>query len=218
MPEWSLDSGHAHPDAGSFIIWAHGRYLTGDTGYAGLPTARNHNTVTFGGVGQGVEGDHDVWRGAPYASFDGIRIRSVKADGPGVAIEADLAAAYPKVTGLSAFTRTFTFDGKTVFKISDRFTLKDAAPIEWRIQSDTPFESASAGAFRNGEKGASSIEVVITGPKDAEVARAVGKLKVPGPPGSITTGAEEDRGHVLTATIKAPAGESRIEAALSVVK
>ena len=35
LPEWRLDSGHAHPDAGSFIIWADGRYLTGDTGYAG---------------------------------------------------------------------------------------------------------------------------------------------------------------------------------------
>ena len=44
LPEWRLDSGHAHPDAGSFVIWAHGRYLTGDTGYAGLPAARNHNT------------------------------------------------------------------------------------------------------------------------------------------------------------------------------
>ncbi len=219
LPEWSLDSGHAHPDAGSFIIYAHGRYLTGDTGYAGLPTARNHNTVTFGGVGQGVEGDHDVWRGAPYASFDGIRIRSVKAEGPGLVIEADLAAAYPRVAGLSAFTRTFTFDGKAAFTVSDRFALKDPAVIEWRIQSDTPFAAASAGAYRNGEKGAApSIEVVIAEPSHAEVTRAVGKLKVPGPPGSITSGPEEDRGHVLTASPKAPAGESRIEATLTVVK
>ena len=55
LPEWRLDSGHSHPDAGSFIVWANGRYLTGDTGYAGLPSARNHNTMTFGGIGQGVE-------------------------------------------------------------------------------------------------------------------------------------------------------------------
>ena len=218
MPEWSLDSGHAHPDAGSFIIYAHGRYLTGDTGYAGLPTARNHNTVTFGGVGQGVEGNHDVWRGAPYAGFDGIRIREVTSKGAGVVIQADLSAAYPKVAGLSAFTRTFAFDGKDTFTVSDRFTLKEPSPIEWRLQSDTPFEVATGGVHRNGEKGAPAIEVVIAEPKGAEVTRAVGRIKAPGQPGSITSGPEEDRGHVLTATTKAGAGESRIEATIKIVK
>ncbi len=216
MPEWSLDSGHAHPDQGSFIIYANGRYLTGDTGYAGLPTARNHNTVTFDGVGQGVEGDHDVWRGAPYPGFDGIRIRDIKALGSGVTIEADLGAAYPKVAALSAFTRTFTFDGASRFTVSDRFTVREPTSIEWRLQSDTPFEVANPGVYRNGAGVA--IESVIAKPKNAEVAREVGKLKVPGPPGSITSGPEEDRGYVLTAKTKAPAGESRVEATLTIVK
>ena len=218
LPEWSLDSGHAHPDAGSFIIYAGGRYLTGDTGYAGLPTARNHNTVTFGGIGQGVEGEHDVWRGAPYKGFDGIRIRTVKSTGDGLTIEADLAAAYPKVEGLAAFSRTLSFDGRSTFTVSDGFTLKTPTAIEWRIQSDTPFAPASAGAYRNGEGGGPAIEVAITTPASAEVTRAVGKLKVPGPPGSITTGPEEDRGHLLTAVTSLKAGESRVEATLKVVK
>jgi len=218
LPEWSLDSGHAHPDAGSFIIWANGRYLTGDTGYAGLPTARNHNTLTFGGVGQGVEGQHDVWRGAPYEGLGGIRIRNVKSEGQGLTIEADLAPAYPKVVGLSAFTRTFAFDGASTFRVSDRISLKAATPVEWRLQSDTPFGPALSGAYRNGEVGQPSIEVAITEPKGAEVTRAVGRIKAPGQPGSITSGPEEDRGHVLTATVKAPAGEIRIEATLKVVK
>ena len=216
IPEWSLDSGHAHPDAGSFIIWANGRYLTGDTGYAGLPTARNHNTVTFGGAGQGVEGNHDVWRGAPYAGFDGIRIREVKTAGPRVTIEADLTAAYPKADSLGAFTRTFTFDGSAGFTVSDRITLKEPTSIEWRLQSDTPFEVARPGVYRNGAGVA--LEALITDPKGAEVTRGVGKLKVPGPPGSITTGPEEDRGYVLTAKTNAPAGETRIEVSLKIVK
>ncbi|MBK5257418.1 MAG: heparinase II/III family protein [Vicinamibacteria bacterium] len=218
MPEWSLDSGHAHPDAGSFIIYANGRYLTGDTGYAGLPTARNHNTVTFGGIGQGVEGDHDVWRGAPYAGFDGIRIRGVKANGPGVTIEAELAAAYPKVAELQAFTRTFSFDGNATFSVSDSVTLKTPTSIEWRLQSDTPFMRNPTGEYRNGGKSGPALEVTIAEPKNAEVELAVGKLKVPGPPGSITTGAMEDRGYVLTATAKASAGESRVEATIRIVK
>jgi hypothetical protein len=211
LPEWSLDSGHAHPDAGSFIIWANGRYLTGDTGYAGLPTARNHNTVTFGGVGQGVEGNHDVWRGAPYAGFDGIRIREVRNEGPKVTIVADLQAAYPKVAGLASFTRIFTFDGSGAFGVSDRFTLKNPESIEWRLQSDTPFDLDN----RNGAGPA--IKVTIEEPKAAEITREIGKLKVPGPPGSITSGREEDRGHVLTVKLKAAPGESRVDARLRVV-
>ena len=218
LPEWSLDSGHAHPDAGSFIIWANGRYLTGDTGYAGLPSARNHNTVTFGGVGQGVEGQHDVWRGAPYSGFDGIRIRSVKPNGPGLVIEADLSAAYPKVAALSSFTRTFAFDGAAAFTVTDRFTLKEASPIEWRLQSDTPFTAVPDGAYRNGEPGQTAIEAAFVEPSNAQVTRAVGRIKAPGQPGSITAGPEEDRGHTLTATAQVAAGEYRVRATLKVVR
>jgi hypothetical protein len=218
LPEWSLDSGHAHPDAGSFIIYANGRYLTGDTGYAGLPTARNHNTVTFGGVGQGIEGEHDVWRGAPYAGFDGIKMRIANASGNRIAIETELAAAYPKVKGLTAFTRAFIFDGQAGFSISDSFNLTAPETIEWRLQSDTSFEVSGPGVYRSAPTGTPAIELSVVAPKDAEVTRAVGKLKVPGPPGSITTGAEEDRGHVLTATVKAAAGPSRVEAKIAVVK
>ena len=77
IPEWKLSSGHAHPDANSFIIWARGRYLTGDTGYSGLVSSRQHNTVTVGGLGQGVETEHDVWKGIPYATLANTRIVSV---------------------------------------------------------------------------------------------------------------------------------------------
>jgi hypothetical protein len=216
IPEWSLDSGHAHPDQGSFIIYANGRYLTGDTGYAGLPTARNHNTVTIDGVGQGVEGDHDVWRGAPYAGFDAIRIRDIKTAGPRVTIEADLGAAYPKAGALRTFTRRFAFDGIATFNLSDRFTLESPASIDWRLQSDSPFDLEAPGIYRNGAGPA--LKVAIDEPKAVEVAPAVGKLKVPGPPGSITSGAEEDRGYVLVAKAKAPKGESRIDATLRIVK
>jgi hypothetical protein len=218
LPEWSLDSGHAHPDAGSFIIWANGRYLTGDTGYAGLPSARNHNTVTFGGVGQGVEGQHDVWRGAPYSVFNGIRIRNVTSDGKAITIEADLAAAYPKVAALSAFTRTFIFDGASSFSVSDRFALKEPTAIEWRLQSDSPFAPGANGVYRNAAPGEPAVEVRVAEPPDAAIATAVGRIKAPGQPGSITAGPEEDRGHVLTAIAKAPAGEYRFSATIRIVK
>ncbi|MGE0454501.1 MAG: heparinase II/III family protein [Vicinamibacteria bacterium] len=216
LPEWSLDSGHAHPDAGSFILWAHGRYLTGDTGYAGLPAARNHNTVTFAGIGQGVEGEHDVWRGAPYATFDGIRIRGIERDGAGVVIEAELAAAYPKVEGLAAFTRSFSFDGRDAFTVADAFELKRPASVEWRLQSDAPFVAAGTDSSRSG--GGPAIRVEIEEPKGSRVTREVGRIKAPGQPGSITAGPEEDRGHVLTLWLPARSGFFRVRAGIRVTK
>ena len=55
VPEWRQSTGHSHPDAGSFIVWAGGTHVVSDTGYAGRPQARHHNTVVVGGFGQGLE-------------------------------------------------------------------------------------------------------------------------------------------------------------------
>ncbi|MGH9940479.1 MAG: hypothetical protein ACREAM_29905 [Blastocatellia bacterium] len=39
------------------IRYARGKYLTGDTGYAGLPMTEQHNTILFDGAGQAREGN-----------------------------------------------------------------------------------------------------------------------------------------------------------------
>ena len=129
LPEWRLDSGHAHPDAGSFIVWAHGRYLTGDTGYAGLPSARNHNTMTIGGIGQGVETQHDVWRQMDYRLLSGIRIRDVNLTGGTMRLVADLAAAYPPSAGVKAFNRAFEWNGASSIIVTDTVTLRQAIAV-----------------------------------------------------------------------------------------
>ena len=52
-PDFHMEQGHVHPDAGSFILFAHGEYLTGDSGYAGVPKTIEHNTLLVDGKGQG---------------------------------------------------------------------------------------------------------------------------------------------------------------------
>ena len=116
-----------------------GRYLTGDTGYAGLPSARNHNTMTFGGVGQGVESQHDVWRQMDYRALDGIRIRDANLTGGTMRIVADLAAAYPPSAGVTTFTRGFEWNGESSITVTDTVTLAKPLPAEWHLQSDTAF-------------------------------------------------------------------------------
>jgi hypothetical protein len=215
IPEWRLDSGHAHPDAGSFIVWAHGRYLTGDTGYAGVPSARNHNTLTFGAIGQGVETQHDVWRSIPYRALDGIRIRTADISRDHARIVADLAAAYPKTAGVTTLTRTFVWDGGSTITVTDAVTLAAPKTAEWYLQSDTPFEG-SGQRFHNGKAGEPALRVSFTSPQHLAVAQGAGTVKAPGAPGSIEQGADEQRGYTLRAT--APAADTfRFDVTLEVL-
>src|SRR6266480_28389 len=76
FPDWHLSAGHAHPDANSFIVFAHGRYLIGDSGDSGVPRTEQHNTLLVDGHGQGFDNgkQHDAWDGFPYPRLDKVRI------------------------------------------------------------------------------------------------------------------------------------------------
>jgi hypothetical protein len=202
IPEWKLSSGHAHPDAASFIIWASGRYVTGDTGYAGQPQARHHNTITVGGQGQGDEGDHDVWHAMDQSALDAIRITAMEGDGRGVRIEADAAAAYRPSAGLLRFHRVFRYDGGDLFTIEDAIELGAPKAIQWFLHSDAPVESQS-GSFATA--GPAPLRVTIASPRNAQAAVEKTRLTAPGRPGSITEGPEEQRGYDLRLEVPAAA-------------
>jgi hypothetical protein len=195
VPEWRLSSGHAHPDAGSFIIWARGRYLTGDTGYAGAPQTRHHNTITVGGQGQGDEGDHDVWQKMDQAALNTVRIASVQFTPTGMRVEADSAGAYPASSGLVRFHRTFTVTGADQFSVADAIETRTPKTIEWYLHADVPIEE-QAGRYRVG--GAPfPLVVTVEGPPGARVTTERTILMAPGKPGSITEGPQEQRGYQL---------------------
>ena len=206
VPEWALDSGHSHPDNGSFIVWANGKYLTGDTGYAGLPSARHHNTIVVGGVGQGVEGQHDVWRRMDPAALDAVQITTAERQGNGLRIVADVAAAYPKNAGLTRFRRTFTADRADVI-IADEISLASPNAIEWFLHSDVPITGDSKNGYLLG--GPDGLRATIEGRdiKSIDVQPTV--LMAPGQPGSITKGEQERRGHHLRIT-SAPVAATRL--------
>jgi hypothetical protein len=210
VPEWRLSSGHAHPDAGSFIIWAGGRYLTGDTGYAGQPQARHHNTITIGGQGQGDEGDHDVWRSMDQAALDAIRITALRVDGAAVRIEAEAAGAYLPASGLTRFHRTLRFDGTGRFSVEDEIATGAARPIQWFLHSDVPVQEAAGGFLLGGSS--PSLSARFTAPPGTTTVVEKTRLTAPGRPGSITEGPEEQRGwHVKLETPAATATTIRAD-------
>jgi Heparinase II/III-like protein/Domain of unknown function (DUF4962) len=215
IADWRLSSGHAHPDANSFIVWAGGRYLTGDTGYAGLPSSRHHNTITVGGLGQGVEGKHDVWSSIDYRTLDGTRIVEASITSSNLRVVGEAASSYDPKAGVKRFTRTVTFDAPNRFRISDVVETAASQTVEWFLHSDAPI-SKDGNRYRVGEK-TTGLDVVVA--SQAAIVPTTGPTTVmaPGQPGSIEQGSTDQRGYQLL--VRAPAAtRTVIDATLLVVK
>ncbi len=215
VPEWRLSSGHAQPDANSFIIWADGRYLTGDTGYAGLTAARHHNTVTIGGVGQGIEGKHDVWSAMDYHALDATRITDMSLGASMVRIVGEAASSYDPKAGLKRFARTFTFEPPNRFAVSDVVETASPRTIEWYLHSDTAIAKAG-DRHRLGDRDV-SLDVAVQAPAASTQTTGPTYVQAPGEPGSIEQGKKDQRGFELVVRTP-PATRTVIDATLTVIK
>jgi len=201
FPDWRLSSGHAHPDAGSFIIWSNGKYLTGDSGYAGVPMTEHHNTVVFDGKGQGSEGKgHDAFSEVPYGRLNGITICDLKIDKGSLSLVADLTSAYQPEIGVEKFLRRFTFTGPGEFQIEDSIKLARPELITSYLHSDwSIIERGGRFEFEGGKLTAEILEPRMFG-------QVIGSnfLTAPGPPGSVDKGEREERGVRLAISTKQP--------------
>lgn len=194
FPDWRLSSGHAHPDAGSFIIWANGKYLTGDSGYAGVPLTEHHNTLTFDGRGQAKEGKgHDAFAGASYERLNQIRFLKQELSETKAVFEADLTAAYEPETGVRKFIRRFEFTAPDEFTVSDEVETAEPKTITAYLHADNRIENNSNGGFTF-EPGGTELFVSFVEPKGAKTAVEKNILTAPGKPGSVDKGEREERG------------------------
>jgi hypothetical protein len=194
FPEWRLSSGHAHPDSGSFIIWANGKYLTGDSGYAGVPLTEHHNTLVFDGMGQAKEGKgHDVFAGVSYERLNGIRLREVNFDEKRLSLLADLTHAYELEVGVKSFTRHFSFNAPGDFMIEDEVTMEKPKKITAFLHSDNRINGISKSIFEFEDEGTGLI-VQILSPAKFETRIEKNVLTAPGKPGSVDKGEREERG------------------------
>ncbi|CAN5127253.1 hypothetical protein BH20ACI1_BH20ACI1_11880 [soil metagenome] len=207
FPDWRLSSGHAHPDAGSFIIWSNGKYLTGDSGYAGVPLTEHHNTLLIGGKGQGREGEgHDVFAGIPYKRLNKIRISDVKMNANKVSITADLTNAYEPEVGLKSFIRRFDFTAPNDFVIIDDVKTNMPQIITAFFHADNSIVKKSKSIFEFEPNGTSLFAEIIE-PKKFEAKIEKNILTAPGKPGSVDKGEREMRGTRLEISTDQPAKE-----------
>jgi hypothetical protein len=214
IPEWRSSTGHAHPDAGSFIVWAGERLVVGDTGYAGRPQARHHNTVVVGGFGQGFEREHDTWEGMDRTALGGIRIEEAALAPSSARVVAELAAAYPPAAGLRTFRREFSFEAPGRFRVRDRLETSDDRVIEWFLHADRPIE-VEGTTYRTGLDGIALRGRVVL-PVAARLRTGPTILTAPGRPGSIEQGPKDQRGFELVVEPPAAARAFDLDVAFEV--
>jgi hypothetical protein len=210
IPEWRLSNGHAHPDAGSFIIIANGRYLTGDAGYTGVKMTADHNALLIDGRGQENDGRHEVFRDLSYDRLTRIRITSATERDGVVEIVADGTAAYPAALGLQSWTRTFRFDGRLTFVVRDDVRTNTARRASVVFHADRDVVRRPNGTYTI-HANATTLTIGVAPRLAASVAPHV--VIAQGRPGSVEQGERQQRGTRLTLTT-APQTTSRIEATL----
>lgn len=202
FPDWRLSSGHAHPDSGSFIIWANGKYLTGDSGYAGVPMTEHHNTLVFDSLGQHKEGKgHDVFVGVSYDRMNQIRIEKVSMTDKDAEIIADIAPAYEPEVGVKKFKRTFKFTAPGTFWVNDSVETDRPRTITSFLHSDNKIVAETGGRFIF-EPGGTQLKVELIRPADLDAKSEVNILTAPGRPGSVDKGEREERGVRLNVSTK----------------
>ncbi len=215
FPDWRLSSGHAHPDAGSFIIWSNGKYLTGDSGYAGVPMTEHHNTVVIGGKGQGREGEgHDAFAGVSYEAMNKIGLRDVKLSTSAVSLIADLAPAYEPNVGVVNFIRKFEFKSPGEFIIEDSIKTDSPKAVTSYLHSDNSITEKD-GQFEF-EGGRPALIAEIVEPRLVESVIGPNFLTAPGRPGSVDKGEREQRGVRLAISPKQQGTDTTLKVRLKI--
>jgi Domain of unknown function (DUF4962)/Heparinase II/III-like protein len=208
-PDWHLEVGHAHPDANSFILFGKGQYLTGDSGYSGVPTSDQHNTVLVNGKGQAHAGlGHNAFAGIPYDRLDAITLSAVELGQGKLKLVGHAAAAYDPALGVELFDREVTLVSPTEVDIVDR--LKTAAPSVFTSLVHSDDLIAQGPASFEIVRGRARLAVSLGSPAGARTEIEPNWLAAPGRPGSVSKGEREARGTRLLVSNASPVKETEL--------
>jgi hypothetical protein len=215
FPEWRLSSGHAHPDANSFIIFSRGQYLTGDTGYAGVPLTEHHNTLLFGGKGQGNEGEgHDVFVGVSYERLNQIRITDFKPTDKSFLVRGDATSAYEAPLGVKKFVREFEYSNGAV-TIRDDVEVSSPTIVTSVIHADNVVTKSSPKDFSIAA-GSAKLAIEVMEPAATRIEIGPNVVTAPGPPGAVDKGERQERGQSLRISTSQPVSTTRFTLRLKI--
>ena len=214
-PDWHLSSGHAHPDANSIIVYSHGRYLTGDSGYSGVPRTDQHNTVLVNGEGQRFKASgHNAFKGASYEQLTNIKLTASKLSAGELYLVGDATAAYPKSIGLKSFTREVSLKGESL-RIVDRLASEAPTTFTMLWHGDGPIEVKSPGVIQI-KRDSVSLDIKANSEQTLKTEVEPNWMTGPGLPGSVQKGERESRGFRARVSNKMPTDAMVVDTQLKI--
>jgi len=194
MADWHTEQGHVHPDVNSFILWAHGQYLTGDSGYAGVPKTVEHNTLLVDGRGQGNEGKgHDAWAGFSYDQMNKARITRTQLTRDSFELEGEGAPVYDSTLGLKRYLRRLTMKAPGKLEVKD--VVESSIPHTFTevLHSDAKIEPTAEQKYQTTINGV-GLHMNLLLPHGVSSKIEPNIVVGPGRPGSVDKGPLESRG------------------------
>ena len=192
IPDWRQNTGHAHPDANSFIIFANGEYLTGDTGYLGIKNTDDHNTILVNGRGQAEDGVYEMFKNVANEKLKTIRIAETYNSDELFYVRGEAAGAYYDDLGLKRFSRHFLFVSPDYFVVWDELETGKPAIFTFLLNADR--EIRVEGAFAEFINENAALRVVRILPGEASSTVVPQMVQARGLPGSVSKGDTEQRG------------------------
>jgi hypothetical protein len=168
--------GHAHPDAGHFVLFANGEWLVRDDGYQDKWTGQ-HNTLLIDDLGQMGEGSY---------RFEGNRALRLPAQ-PTCAVRkstheldhivGDATAAYPPELGLKRYIRHLLFLKPHTLIVIDDIEVKERRSLELRFHPEQEaLEEDDAGYLMRGKNTRLRIQPLTPDGVHTEARRLSGSL------------------------------------------
>lgn len=207
LPDWRFEQGHVHPDVNSFIVWAKGAYLTGDSGYSGVPKTIDHNTLLIDGKGQGNNGiGHDAWAKYDYTRLNTVRITRAEFTKDGFVLSGEGAGAYNAALGLTRYERTLTMRKSGTIDVHDEIGATGDHVFTEALHADGSIQQLSPRSFVLypvvGD--APTLHAALLAPVRVTTKIEPNIVMGPGIPGSVDKGKREQRGELVTATTTKP--------------
>jgi hypothetical protein len=199
ISDWRQNTGHAHPDANSFIIFAQGKYLTGDTGYLGIKQTDDHNTILVNGRGQERDGVYEMFKNVPNERLDKIRIAEVAGDKDYFYARGEAAFGYYADLGLKKFDRHFLYVATPgYFVVWDELETDKPAEFTFLLNADREIKLNGGSADLINETAALRVVNVSSAQTESKIVPQM--IQARGLPGSVDKGVAEQRGVQLQTT------------------
>lgn len=196
-------SGVEHPDANSFIIYSHGKYLTGDTGYTGVKQTNHHNTILVDGRGQEKDGRHEVFKEVPYERLNKLRLADVWSTPEFFYARGLAAPAYYSDLNLARFDRHFLYIAPDYFVIWDELVADTPRAYTWLLNAEETVVTQTRNSFAlpNGDA-TLFVQLLLPDAPVVKVERLI--VTTQGRPGEVEKGRQEQRGVQLVESTPKP--------------